>query len=1646
MLRNHRRLLAALGAALFAGAPAALHAQSGQPVRGDVDGDGRVTAADARIVSDFLVGRPVPPGVDVRRRGDVNGDGRLTAADAAIISRAAAGRDVSRFPVGRAIPDAALAVLECTGSVRMARVECRSPGAPATGARTDIIVGGQHENVTLTSADVQVNDSIFQFTVTVQNLLAQAMAADSGTGAPAATGVQVFFDNGPFATGSPGTITVDNPDGTGMFLAANQHYFQYAGSDLGGDGILSPNEISSPRTWRLKYSTADPVNFTFTFRLYLNTEMQFPFGWVDIHPPSHAPSPYIIHSDTVQVGATLQLQDTVRNAFGGDTLLAVTWSNTANGHATVSPTGVVSGVSAGVDSVIAASGPRSGRVQIVVAALSADSTTITPSHDTIPANDTSLITVQVRDQFGRNATIGGATVILDTDLGTLVTESSSGVSVTADDNGNGTYTAKLTHTGTGTAIISGTLDGNAIGDSATVVITSGTPANMVKSAGDAETATVNTATAIAPEVTITDAHGNPVAGVSVTFTVTGGGGSVTGSPAVTNAAGVAAAGSWTLGTTAGPNTLDASAPGLTTVTFTATGEPGAPANITKNAGDAQSAVVNTNVAVAPQVKITDSFNNPVPNVSVTFSPASGGGSVTGSPAMTDAAGLATVGSWQLGTTVGSNTLTATAGALDVTFTATGTPDVPANIAITSTNPQNGTVGAAVASAPAVHVTDQYGNATPGITVNFTITGGGGSLTGGAPVTDASGNAAVGSWTLGGTGPGPNTLSATASGGSNPDTVFIAYVPPVVGADSSQAMGNTTLGSSIAPNVLANDQGLNGAALAISTTGALTTVRGGTLTLAPEGTFTYLPPAGNVLRDSVQYTVGDGHLSASAYIKLRFVGKVWYVDNTFAGTADGRDVSPYTSVAAAQAVAGVNDSILVRTGSGTTSGGTLKNGQLLRGQGHNSAFTTTLNGQSVTLLATGTSPNVGALTLGSGNSLRGLRIFNAAGGGLTGAGIGTLSLGEISIGVTGGPALDLSNGTVTGNGGTGVAALDSLRSTNSSTSGVSLATIAGTLTINGGTASSITGPTGTAVNISGGSVAFTFPGTVSKTNAAGTGINLSTSGNVSFTGPSIVLNTGAGTGINLSNASGTVSFVDSVKVNTTSGAGISAANSGTLTITGTRNSISTGTGTALNVSNTTIGAAGLTFRSISASGGANGIVLSSTGTTGGLTVTGDGATNGSGGTITNTTGADGATSGNGIYLNGTRFVNLSWMALSGHANNGLYGTGVRGLTMNKMRFTGNNGTSNSGTFDESPVNLVDLGGAVKVTNSRFDGGAYNAFRVENTAGTAPTLDSLVLAFDTVTTMQGSTSDVRGTAILVTLSDGTADTRIRNNHVTAWWGNAIHVLAQGTASGVTRITNNFADNTNGALAGAGGIAVVGGNHQYNISSNTVRHTNGTAISADRVNFGTTMQGTIDGNTIGVSGDNNSGSVAGNAVFASHHGPGTTTTRISNNIIRQAQAASGTGAIWILTGDAAGFAGSGTLNATVTGNDIQESGTPTINAHSGILVTVGTQSGPPNDTDQTCLDIGGSTAALRNTIANFNTAAGAGGQNRIRVNQRFGTTSRFPGYTGTQLGVSSQTDLASYLLGRNTASNSTNANTSTGGFNNTSPAGSACPQPSL
>jgi hypothetical protein len=201
--------------------------------------------------------------------------------------------------------------------------------------------------------------------------------------------------------------------------------------------------------------------------------------------------------------------------------------------------------------------------------------------------------------------------------------------------------------------------------------------SIAVNAGNGQSAIAGTAVYTLPSVFVEDAYNNPVSGVPVTFAVMSGGGSVTGSSVTTGGDGIATAGSWILGTTAGINTLAATSGSLTgsPVTFTALGTAGPATQVASNSATSQSAAAGTAVAAAPAVIIRDAYNNLVSGVPVTFAVMSGGGSVTGWSVTTGANGVATAGSWILGTTAGTNTLAATSGSLTgspVIFTATGT--------------------------------------------------------------------------------------------------------------------------------------------------------------------------------------------------------------------------------------------------------------------------------------------------------------------------------------------------------------------------------------------------------------------------------------------------------------------------------------------------------------------------------------------------------------------------------------------------------------------------------------------------------------------------------------------------------------------------------------------------------------------------------------------------------------------------------------------------------------------------------------------------------------------------------------------------------------------------------------------------------------
>jgi hypothetical protein len=246
--------------------------------------------------------------------------------------------------------------------------------------------------------------------------------------------------------------------------------------------------------------------------------------------------------------------------------------------------------------------------------------------------------------------------------------------------------------------------------------------NLSKQTGDNQSVPVGTAVAILPSVKVTNKSGAGVAGVSITFAVATGGGAVTGATQTTDNSGTATVGGWTLGTTAGANTLTAGIAGGASVTFSATGQPGAAASATKQAGDNQTANTRANVPVRPAVKVTDQFNNLVAGVQVTFAVASGGGSVTGGTQTTGADGVATVGSWALGPTAGPNQLTATVAGITapLTFSASGQETViqPSQ----DTTLQGGTIQVTRLVIPAGRTVTVAGNLTLNVDSTVEIAG------------------------------------------------------------------------------------------------------------------------------------------------------------------------------------------------------------------------------------------------------------------------------------------------------------------------------------------------------------------------------------------------------------------------------------------------------------------------------------------------------------------------------------------------------------------------------------------------------------------------------------------------------------------------------------------------------------------------------------------------------------------------------------------------------------------------------------------------------------------------------------------------------------------------------------------------------------
>ncbi|HXY19256.1 MAG TPA: hypothetical protein VEH83_04610 [Gemmatimonadales bacterium] len=288
------------------------------------------------------------------------------------------------------------------------------------------------------------------------------------------------------------------------------------------------------------------------------------------------------------------------------------------------------------------------------------------------------VTVTVEDANNNVVTTASGTITLG------LTGSPAGVTLTGGGaatitNGVATFAAlSVNRVGTYTLTPSTSVSGvTTLPVSGSFMVSPGTPSQLQWTQ---QPSSITAGATMSPAVVLTvlDGQGNTVTSYTgaVSLAASQAGVSLGGTTGVNAAGGVATFSNLTVATAGTGYTLVATGASLTSA-------PSAPFNVTNGAaaaiaiaaGNNQTAPEGTAVAIPPSVRVTDAYGNPVPGVTVTFTPKTGCGSVTGGVQTTSATGTATVGSWKIAE--GTNYLVATASASGVagnpvTFVATGT--------------------------------------------------------------------------------------------------------------------------------------------------------------------------------------------------------------------------------------------------------------------------------------------------------------------------------------------------------------------------------------------------------------------------------------------------------------------------------------------------------------------------------------------------------------------------------------------------------------------------------------------------------------------------------------------------------------------------------------------------------------------------------------------------------------------------------------------------------------------------------------------------------------------------------------------------------------------------------------------------------------
>jgi len=234
--------------------------------------------------------------------------------------------------------------------------------------------------------------------------------------------------------------------------------------------------------------------------------------------------------------------------------------------------------------------------------------------------------------------------------------------------------------------------------------------------------------------------GQPVPGVTITFSAAPAGGTFGSPTATTNSSGIAST-TYTLPTKPGAVTITAASPGSTTAYFGETANAGPAASLTVVSGTKQKGTVGTTLPAPIVVSVKDPHGNAVSGTSVNFTTGTFGGTFTPTSATTNSLGQAS-SYYTLPTKASMLTLGANITGHSVNISEQSVAASPASLNYVSGNNQSAQPNTLLQKPLVVSLKDRYGNLISGATVNFTDNGAHGTLSSSSVITTANGQASV----------------------------------------------------------------------------------------------------------------------------------------------------------------------------------------------------------------------------------------------------------------------------------------------------------------------------------------------------------------------------------------------------------------------------------------------------------------------------------------------------------------------------------------------------------------------------------------------------------------------------------------------------------------------------------------------------------------------------------------------------------------------------------------------------------------------------------------------------------------------------------------------------------------------------------------